>query len=146
MSRWTRRDENAGATAATKRRWKRSYRCRSPSNTYAQDSPWPPCNASADSGATPKPHAACNNPSTSSLSNCARQREKNTANQSTVVLNGGLREASQQRSEARRLKRRPLASRSIPRLKTKTIPAAARLLSQINAERSHHLLAFSVSL
>jgi hypothetical protein len=53
-------------------------------------------------------------------------------------------------SEARRLKRRPpclaLHSRLKPKTKPKpkTIPGAARLLSQINAERSHHLLAFPV--
>jgi hypothetical protein len=81
MSRWTRRDENAAATAATKRRWKRSRCCTSPSNTCVPASPWPRCIASPDSGATPKPHGACNRPSTCSLSNCARRREENNANQ-----------------------------------------------------------------
>src|SRR5713226_6569338 len=113
-----RNDENDVTTAAIKHRWRRSCCYPSPSNTCVRDSPWPPCHASADGGATPKLRSVCEEPSTSSLSNCARPRQ-----------------ASKQLSEARRLKRRPLASRSFPplqpqaRSKSNHSGETARLLS-----------------
>jgi hypothetical protein len=55
------------------------------------------------------------------LNNCARAREKKQR-LLTPALKPDRGEASQALSEARRLKRRPLASRSIPRLNPKIKP------------------------